>query len=123
MATQSEQTVGTEKKQSAKRSEQKKRQKQERSEQKKRQQAEKNPEKAKRKEQRIKQKEEKKQNKKPKRRIFPIWLRIIVVLLLCGLALIAGLMLGFGVIGDGNPTDILDRSIWEHILNLINKGV
>jgi lipopolysaccharide/colanic/teichoic acid biosynthesis glycosyltransferase len=121
MPTQSEQTEGLEKKQPSKRWEQKKQKRQELKDQKKQQKAEKDPEKAERKEQRKKQKAEKKKNKKPKRRIFPIWLRIIVVILLCALALMFGLMVGFGVIGDGNPTDVLDPDLWRHIVDIV-KG-
>ncbi|WP_163969528.1 DNA-directed RNA polymerase subunit beta [Oceanobacillus halotolerans] len=74
-----------------------------------------------RKEQKKKQKAEKRKKKKPRRRIFPIWLRIIVVLLLAGIALIAGLMIGFGVLGDGNPTDVLDLDTWHHIIDIVTK--
>lgn len=59
--------------------------------------------------QKQKQKEEKRNAKKPRRRLFPIWMRIIVVLLLCAIALIVGLMIGFGVVGDGVPEDVLKK--------------
>lgn len=57
--------------------------------------------------------------KQAKLRIFPIWLRIIVVLVLCGLALIFGLMFGYGVIGDGKATDALNFDVWRHIIELV----
>ncbi|UOQ94940.1 DNA-directed RNA polymerase subunit beta [Halobacillus shinanisalinarum] len=59
--------------------------------------------------------------RKQRRRILPIWLRIIIVLFLSALALLVGLIVGYGVIGDGNPLDALDWSTWERIWNLITK--
>jgi uncharacterized membrane protein YvbJ len=57
---------------------------------------------------------------RPKRK-FPIWARIIVVLALIALSLFAGLMFGYGIIGDGNPTDALNWETFQHIFDLINK--
>lgn len=67
-----------------------------------------------------KQRKEKRQMRKPRRRIFPLWLRIIVVLILAAGALIAGLIIGFGVIGDGSPaTDILKMETWQQIIDIV----
>lgn len=71
--------------------------------------------------QKQKQKEEKRNAKKPRRRLFPIWMRIIVVLLLCAIALIMGLMIGFGVVGDGVWEDVLKRETWQHIIDIVKK--
>lgn len=57
--------------------------------------------------------------RRKKKRIFPIWLRVIVVLILCVVALLGGLMIGYGIIGDGNPSDALDVETWRHILELM----
>jgi lipopolysaccharide/colanic/teichoic acid biosynthesis glycosyltransferase len=65
--------------------------------------------------------EEKLQTKRPRRRIFPIWMRIIIVLLLCAIALIVGLMVGFGVLGDGVPEDVLKKETWQHIVDIVTK--
>ncbi|WP_067841037.1 DNA-directed RNA polymerase subunit beta [Amphibacillus sediminis] len=67
-------------------------------------------------------KRERKQAKEKRyvRRIFPIWLRIIVVFLLAFLALIIGMIIGFSVLGDGNPTDVLKFEFWQHVLDIIN---
>lgn len=89
--------------------------------QKKKQQQEETTDKATRKEQKKKRREEKKKNKKPRRRIFPIWLRIIVVLLLAAIALALGLIVGYGVIGDGNPMDALEWETWQHIIDIVVK--
>lgn len=66
------------------------------------------------------QKKEKKQ-KRPRRRVFPIWMRIIVVGIFAAAALILGLMIGYGVIGDGTPTDALKKDTWQHIIDLVTK--
>src|SRR5690625_2374527 len=58
-----------------------------------------------------------KRKKKLKTRKFPIWLRIIVVLILFAASLVLGLMVGYGVIGDGNPADALEKQTWQHIVD------
>lgn len=62
-----------------------------------------------------------KKSKKGRRRVLPIWLRIIIVLLLSTLALILGAMVGYGIIGDGNPTDALEWETWQHIFDIVTK--
>lgn len=57
----------------------------------------------------------------PRRRIFPIWLRIVVVLIFSAAALVAGLMVGYGVVGDGNPIDALRIETWQHIIDIVTK--
>ncbi|MGI8316633.1 DNA-directed RNA polymerase subunit beta [Halobacillus mangrovi] len=59
--------------------------------------------------------------RKARRRILPIWLRIIIVLLLSALALVLGLMVGYGVLGDGKPTDALNWETWQHIWDIVTK--
>jgi cobalamin biosynthesis Mg chelatase CobN len=59
--------------------------------------------------------------KAPRVRVFPIWLRILIFLALTLLALIAGLMIGYGIIGDGNPIDILKVETWRHIIDIVVK--
>ncbi|MGM8211393.1 DNA-directed RNA polymerase subunit beta [Virgibacillus sp. W0430] len=67
------------------------------------------------------EKEKKKRTKKPRRRIFPIGLRVIFVLLLFAGSLMAGLMFGYGVLGDGNPSDALKKETWQHIIDIVTK--
>jgi len=67
------------------------------------------------------QKEEKRQAKSPRIRIFPIWLRIIVVAIFSVAALVIGLMVGYGVIGDGPPTEVLQKETWQHIIDIVTK--
>ncbi|MFC3040425.1 DNA-directed RNA polymerase subunit beta [Virgibacillus xinjiangensis] len=68
------------------------------------------------------QKKAEKLASQPRRRVFPIWLRIIVVILLAAIALIAGLMIGYSVLGDGNPLEILRAETWEHIYDIVFQG-
>lgn len=54
-------------------------------------------------------------------RMIPIWLRIIlVILLIVGVAVI-GLQIGYSYVGDGNPSDVLKKETWTHIVDII-KG-
>lgn len=71
--------------------------------------------------QRQKQRAERRLQKKPRRRLFPIWLRIVITLLFCGLALILGTMIGYGVLGDGVPADALKKETWQHIIDFVKK--
>ncbi|MGM8364800.1 DNA-directed RNA polymerase subunit beta [Virgibacillus sp. W0181] len=66
-------------------------------------------------------KEKKKWLKKPRRRIFPIGLRIVFVLLLFAASLMIGLMVGYGVLGDGDPADALKKETWQHIIDIVTK--
>ncbi|MCP3027597.1 DNA-directed RNA polymerase subunit beta [Halobacillus sp. A5] len=71
--------------------------------------------------------QQKKKDKKPKekraanarRRVLPIWLRILIVLVLSVLALAIGLMIGYGVLGDGDPLDALSWSTWQQIIDIV----
>jgi hypothetical protein len=54
-------------------------------------------------------------------RLIPIWLRIVMVVLLLGASLIAGAMVGYSIMGDGKPSEIFEKSTWQHISNLIHK--
>ena len=52
-------------------------------------------------------------------RMFPIWLRIILVLALLTGAIVLGVMVGYGVIGDGEPSDALKVETWQHIFDIM----
>lgn len=53
-------------------------------------------------------------------RLFPIWLRIILVLVLIVVAAALGAMVGYGVIGDGQPKDALKWETWQHIIDIMS---
>lgn len=59
--------------------------------------------------------------KKLKVRLIPIWLRLLLVLVFCAASLAAGLAIGYGVIGDGNPSDIFEKATWQHIVDIVVK--
>ncbi|MBM7577921.1 DNA-directed RNA polymerase subunit beta [Jeotgalibacillus terrae] len=54
-------------------------------------------------------------------RLFPILIRVALILLLAGLSLVVGLMVGYGVIGDGSPQDALKKETWTHIIDLVTQ--
>lgn len=54
-------------------------------------------------------------------RLIPIWLRIIIVLVLMIVFFFIGTMIGYGIIGDGNPFDVFKKSTWTHIFDIVNK--
>jgi len=53
-------------------------------------------------------------------RILPIWLRIILVLLLLTGAAILGAIIGYGYLGDGQPSEVLKKETWTHIFDIMN---
>ena len=63
---------------------------------------------------------------KPKRwvrvRMLPIWLRILLFVLLLAGSLVLGAMVGYGVIGDGNPSDVFKAQTWQHIIDIVKKN-
>lgn len=69
-----------------------------------------------------KQKLEKQRSKRSKQRIFPIWLRIIVVLIGSVFMVISGIMIGYGVLGEGTPSDALKIETWKHIIDIVIKA-
>lgn len=54
-------------------------------------------------------------------RMIPIWLRMILITLLLALVIFIGLRVGYGYLGDGNPSDVLKKETWLHIVDII-KG-
>ncbi|TCP19524.1 DNA-directed RNA polymerase subunit beta [Scopulibacillus darangshiensis] len=58
----------------------------------------------------------------PRRRAFPIWLRLVAIVFFSAFALVAGAMIGYGIVGDGNVFDVFKVGTWQHIVDIINKG-
>ncbi len=49
-------------------------------------------------------------------------LRFLLVVLLIAIAFAVGAMFGYTILGDGgNPLDIFNRELWEHILGFVFK--
>ncbi|ERN51896.1 DNA-directed RNA polymerase subunit beta [Alkalihalophilus marmarensis] len=61
----------------------------------------------------------KKGPKKERIRLIPIWLRLIIVTVLVGGSLLLGIIIGYGVIGDGDVSDALKPETWYHILDMM----
>jgi hypothetical protein len=59
--------------------------------------------------------------KKIRVRLIPIWLKIAIVILLTLVSALAGTVVGYGIIGNGKPSEALDKSTWTHIIDIINK--
>lgn len=51
---------------------------------------------------------------------FSISFRILFVLVLLIVATITGSMIGYGVIGDGNPLGVLNPKTWKHVFDIMN---
>lgn len=68
------------------------------------------------------EKVEKRPNIRVRVRLIPIWLRIILVIVLLALSIMAGAAFGYGVLGDGKPTEIFQKSTWTHILDLVEQN-
>ncbi len=47
-------------------------------------------------------------------------IKILSVILGAMLLFFVGLMIGYGVIGDGSPLHVFDRGLWHHILDFVN---
>ncbi|KAA0548565.1 DNA-directed RNA polymerase subunit beta [Bacillus sp. BGMRC 2118] len=60
-------------------------------------------------------------NVKIRIRLFPIWLRLIIIVLAMAVSLFAGVAVGYGVIGSGEVKDAFKESTWTHVLDLVNK--
>ena len=74
-------------------------------------------------------KEERKQNTEEKAsskqkvrvRLFPVWLRVIVIILLMALSIMAGAVVGYSVMGSGKASDTFKKETWTHIVDLVNE--
>jgi hypothetical protein len=71
-----------------------------------------------------KQRKEKVAKEKPLKiriRLFPIWLRLLIIVISLGLSLLAGVAVGYGIIGNGEVDDAFKESTWTHIMDLVKK--
>lgn len=56
-------------------------------------------------------------------RLFPIWLRLVLLVLALGVSLVLGAMIGFWILGDGgNPMEVFNPQTWFHIYDIIFEG-
>lgn len=52
-------------------------------------------------------------------RLIPIWLRLILIIILVSGSLAGGLMVGYGVMGDGKPKEVFKKATWTHIIDFV----
>ncbi|KAF1305478.1 DNA-directed RNA polymerase subunit beta [Enterococcus saccharolyticus] len=45
--------------------------------------------------------------------------KVLVVILIAMILFFVGLMIGYGVIGDGSPFQVFDGELWDRILDFI----
>jgi hypothetical protein len=55
-------------------------------------------------------------------RLIPVWVKVIIVVLLLFVSALAGTIVGYGFIGNGKPSEALQKETWTHILDIINKN-
>jgi len=48
-------------------------------------------------------------------------LKIVLVFFLVALAFIIGAMIGYGVLGDGDPFAVFEKDTWVHIFSYFTK--
>ena len=52
-------------------------------------------------------------------RLVPIWLRVLIILVLLLIAIVTGLTVGYSILGDGESSDVLKWSTWQHLIDII----
>ncbi|QGH36324.1 DNA-directed RNA polymerase subunit beta [Gracilibacillus salitolerans] len=73
------------------------------------------------KEKRADRKKQKQEERKYVRRLIPIWAKVMIVVLLSLFALMIGLIIGFSILGDGSPLDVLKWETWQHIIDYVKE--
>lgn len=54
-------------------------------------------------------------------RLFPIWLRLIVIAVLIVVFIVIGAIFGYSVLGGGKVSEVFDKSTWVHIVDIVKK--
>ncbi len=54
-------------------------------------------------------------------RLARLFLRLSAISILLFAAMIAGTVVGFSVVGDGQPSDVFKKSTWQHIINFVKE--
>jgi len=67
------------------------------------------------------EKRKRKRKLKYRRRKFPIILRVLLILGLIVASLVLGLMFGYGILGQGEAKEILEKETWQHIIDIVKK--
>jgi hypothetical protein len=59
--------------------------------------------------------------KKIRVRLIPVWVKVAIVIFLTIASMLVGTVVGYGVIGNGKPSEALQKGTWTHIIDIINK--
>ncbi|GHI01559.1 DNA-directed RNA polymerase subunit beta [Neobacillus kokaensis] len=54
-------------------------------------------------------------------RLIPIWLRLLLLVIFMVIGVVAGAVVGYGVLGGGKVADVFKESTWTHIIDLVDK--
>lgn len=54
-------------------------------------------------------------------RLIPIWLRLVLLVVFVFISMMAGAVVGYGVLGNGKAADVFKESTWTHIIDLVGK--
>lgn len=54
-------------------------------------------------------------------RLIRLFLRLFGISILLFTTMIAGTVVGFSVVGDGQPSDVFKKSTWQHIINFVKE--
>lgn len=65
--------------------------------------------------------QKKREKQKFRIRLIPIWLRLLIVIILLAASLLSGAMVGYGVVGNGDPMDVFHKETWQHPFDVVNK--
>lgn len=55
------------------------------------------------------------------KRKFPVWQRLVALISLSALAVVVGAMIGYGLLGHGNPFAVFNWHTWQHIIDFVKK--
>jgi lipopolysaccharide/colanic/teichoic acid biosynthesis glycosyltransferase len=56
-----------------------------------------------------------------KKRILPIWFRLLLISFFLIISAVIGTMVGYGVLGGGQPMEVFQLETWQHIMDIVKK--
>ena len=60
---------------------------------------------------------------RPKLRLVPIGVRLLIILALVAIAAIVGAMVGYAGLGDGKALDVFKPEVWRHIVDILSGKI
>ena len=73
------------------------------------------------KQEKVKEQKQEREKIRVRVRLIPIWVRLLMVIALFALSIVLGAVVGYGVLGNGDPMDVFEKSTWTHVRDLIEK--